>query len=133
MMTKACILNKFFAEQSTPLEQDSALPVNQIFLTQSPLSYLNFNEDGILKIIIALNICKAYGDDDISIRMKKICGKWLTKPLAILFQNSTKSSYYPDIWKRSSIIPTHKKNDKQLVNSTNQFLFQLLLKKSLKN
>ena len=32
--TKACIFNKFFAEQCTPLENDSALPVNQIFLTQ---------------------------------------------------------------------------------------------------
>ena len=29
---------------------------------------------------------------------------------------------YPDIWKRSNIIPVHKKNDKQLV-TTGQFLF----------
>ena len=27
------------------------------------------------------------------------------------------SSCYPDIWKRSNIIPVHKKNDKQLVNN----------------
>ena len=33
--TKACIFNKFFAEQCTPLKNDSILPVNQIFLTQS--------------------------------------------------------------------------------------------------
>ena len=32
-------------------------------------------------------------------------------------KNSTKSSCYPDIWKRSNIIPVHKKNDKQLVNN----------------
>ena len=49
--------------------------------------------------------------------MIKICDKSLTKPLIILFKNSTKSSYYPDIWKRSNIIPVHKKNDKQLVNN----------------
>ena len=54
----------------------------------------------------------------------KICGKSLTKPLIILSKNSTKSSYYPDIWKRSNIIPVQKKNEqkkqtkkKQLVNS----------------
>ena len=36
----------------------------------------------------------------------------------LLFENSTKSSCYPDIWKRSNIIPAHKrKNDKQLVNN----------------
>ena len=47
--------------------------------------------------------------------MIKICDKSLLKPLIILFKNSTKSSHYPDIWKRSNIIPVHKKNDKQLV------------------
>ena len=48
--------------------------------------------------------------------MIKICDKSLLKPLIILFENSIKSSY-PDIWKRSNIIPVHKKNDKQLVNN----------------
>ena len=37
--------------------------------------------------------------------------------MIILFQNSTKSSHYPDIWKKSNIIPVHKKNDKQLVKN----------------
>ena len=49
--------------------------------------------------------------------MIKICDKSLLKPLIILFGNSIKSSCYPDIWKRSNIIPVHKKNDKQLVNN----------------
>ena len=114
MKTKANIFNKFFAEQCTPLKNDSKLPSNQIFLTQSPLSFIDFSEDEILKIIRALNIYKAHGHDDISIRMIKICDKSLLKPLIILFQNSTKSSYYPDAWKKSNI-PVHKKNDKQLV------------------
>ena len=117
MKTKANIFNKFFAEQCTPLKNDSKLPSNQIFLTQSRLSSLDFSEDEILKIIRALNIHKAHGHDDISIRMIKICDKSLLKPLIILFQNSTKSSHYPDIWKKSNIIPVHKKNDKQLVKN----------------
>ena len=89
---------------------DNMFPVNQIFLTQSGLSSLDFNEDEILKIIRALNLYKSHGYDDISSRMIKICDKSLTKPLIILFKNS-------DIWKRSNIIPVHKKNDKQLVNN----------------
>ena len=115
--TKADIFNKFFAEQCTPLKNDSKIPINQIFLTQSRLSSLDFNEDEILKIIRALNIHKAHDHDDISIRMIEICDKSLLKPLTILFQNSTKSSCYPVIWKRSNIIPVHKKNDKQLVKN----------------
>ena len=125
---KACIFNKFFAEQRTPLKNDSILPVNQIFLTQSQLSSLDFKDDEILKIIRAINIYKAH--DDISIRMMKICDKSLTKPLIILFKNSTKSSYYPDIWRRSNIIPVHKKTDIQLL-TTNQFLFYQFLEKFL--
>ena len=90
-----------------------------MFLTQSRLNYIDFNEDKILKIIKALNIHKAHGHDDISIRMIKICDKSLIKPLILLFENSIKSSCYPDIWKRSNIIPVHKKkkNDKELVNN----------------
>ena len=125
---KACIFNKFFAEQRTPLKNDSILPVNQKFLTQSQLSFLDFNKDKILKIIRAINIYKAH--DNISIKMMKTCDKSLTKPLIILFKNSTKSSYYPDIWRRSNIIPVHKKNDKQLI-TTDQFLFYLFLEKLL--
>ena len=94
---KANIFNKFFAEQCTPLKNNNVLPVNQMFLTQSRLSSICFNEDEILKIVRALNINKAHGHDDISIRMIKICNKSLLKPLIISFENSTKSSCYPDI------------------------------------
>ena len=55
----------FFAEQCTPLKNNSVLPINQNFLTQSRMVSLNFNEDEILKIIRALNIHKAHGYDDI--------------------------------------------------------------------
>ena len=107
--TKTNIFNKFFAEQCTQLKNDSVLPINQMFLTQSRLGTIDFNENEMLKIIRALNIHKAHGHDDISIRMIQICDRTLIKPLIILFQNSVKYSYYPDIWKRSNIIPVHKK------------------------
>ena len=120
MKTKANIFDRFLAEQCIPLKSDSKLPSNQVFLTQSRLSSLDFNEDKILKMITALNIHKAHGHDDIFIRMIKICDKSLLKPLTILFQNSAKFSHYPDIWNKSNVIPVHKKNDKQLVKITVQ-------------
>ena len=49
--------------------------------------------------------------------MIKTCDRSLVKPLIILFQNSVKSSHYSDIWKKSNIIPAHKKNDKQLIQN----------------
>ena len=72
---------------------------------------------------------KAHGHDDIPIRMIKICDKFLVKPL---FQNSIKSSHYPDIWKKSNIITIHKKNDKQLIKTIDSFLCYLFLAKYLK-
>ena len=93
------------------------LPTNQLFLTQARPRYLDFNEGEIVKIIRALNINKAHGHNGISIRMIKVCDESLLKPLLILFKNSLKLSYYPDIWKKSNIIPAHKKNDKQLLNN----------------
>ena len=100
-----------------PLKNNSVLPKSQIFLTQSRLSTLDFNEEELIKIIRNLNVHKAHGHDDISIRMIKMCDKSILKPLMLLFENSTKSSYYPDIWKKSNIVPVHKKNDKQLVTN----------------
>ena len=93
------------------------LRINQRFLPQSTLASLDFNKEEILKIIRALNIHKTHGHDNISIRIIRICDKSLLKPSIILFQNSTKLSYYPDIWKGSNIIPVHKKNNKQLVKN----------------
>ena len=61
-------------------------PVNQMFLTQNRLNSIDFNEDEVLKIIRALNIRKAHGLDDISIRMIKICDKSLLKPVILIWK-----------------------------------------------
>ena len=91
------------------LRKDSVLPINQMFLTQSRLGTLGFNENEIQKIIRALNIHKAHVHGNIPIRMKQICDRTLIQTLIILFQNSVKYLYYPDIWIRPNIIPVHKK------------------------
>ena len=97
--------NKFFADQCQPLNNASDLPTNKLLLSQSRLGSLDFNEEELLQIIRALNINKDHGHDDIFIRMIKICDSSLLKPLIVLI----KSSCYPDIWKKSNVIPVHKK------------------------
>ena len=56
---KANYFNNFFAEQCRPLKNSSILLLNQMFLTQSRLNYIDFNGYEILKIVRALNIHKA--------------------------------------------------------------------------
>ena len=92
IQTKGNILNKLFAEECTPLRNGSVLPVNQMLLAQARLKSLDFKEIEILQIIRTLNINKANGYDDISIRITKNCEKSLLKPLILLFQNSSQSS-----------------------------------------
>ena len=74
-----------------------------MLLTSSRLCTLNVNEEEIIKLIRNLNVHKAHGHDHISIRMIKVCDKSILKRLIILFENSAKSSYCPDIWKRSKL------------------------------
>ena len=76
---------------------------------ESSLSAINFNNDGILKIIRTLNINKAH--DSIS----KICDKAIVKPLSIIYKNSIDTGIFPDLWRKSNIIPVHKKANKLLL------------------
>ena len=49
-----------------------------------------------------IDVNKAHGHDDISIRMIKICDNSLVRPLPLLFEKSFDSSYFPELWKKSN-------------------------------
>ena len=70
-----------------------------------------------MKIIKSLNVNKAHGHDDVSIGMIKLCGQSIVKPLLIIFKNCIDNGIFPDIWKKSNIIPVHKKGDKQITDN----------------
>ena len=74
-------------------------------------------DNDILKIIRSPDINKVYGHDDISVRMVKICDDSIKKPLSIIYKNCITTGIYPNAWKKSNIVPVHKKGDKQLHTS----------------
>ena len=114
---KANHFNEFFASKCTPLNNGSTLPH---LLSNAPtveLSSFQFNDQDILKIIRALHVNKAHGCDDISIRMIKICDQSIVKHLSIIYQNYVNTGTFPDIWKKSNIVPVHKESDKEIVNN----------------
>ena len=114
---KANQLNNFFASQCTPLNNNSKIPENQTYKTNTKLSLIKFMNKDIINIIRSLNEDKAHGYDNISIRMLKICDTAIVKPLSIIFNNCINQSMFPDIWKRSNICLIHKKGDKQIINN----------------
>ena len=130
---KANYFNSFFASKCTPLINNSTIPNSLNYVSSARLSSFCVNEEVILKIINALNINKAHGHDDISIRMIKLCGKSIVKPLSMIFNNCIDTGTFPDIWKRSNIIPVHKKGDKQIVDNYRPVSLSSIFGKLLRN
>ena len=53
--------------------------------------------------------------------MVKICDDSIKKPLSIIYKNCIKTDIYPNAWKKSNIVPAHKKGDKPVVNNYRPF------------
>ena len=100
-----------------PLINSSVIPNSLNYVSSARLPSFCFNKEVILKIINALNINKAHGHDGISIWMIKLCRKSSAKPLCMIFNNCIDTGTFPDIWKRSNIMPVHRKGDKQIVDN----------------
>ena len=128
--TKANIFKEYFAEQCTRLKSNTVLPINQTLLTQSRFTYLDFNEEEILKIIRTLNIDKSHGQEDF-FRIIRICDKSLLK--ALFFFKIQLSHFISRIYgKRSNITPVQKKNDKQVVETAGKYTSYPYLEKFLR-
>ena len=100
--------------QCTVLNNDSVLP-DLTFASDRRINDILIQHDNIIKIIRDLNPAKAHGYDGISIRMIKMCAVSIVVPLMIIFNKAIATSVYPDILKRGSVVPVHKKGSKNLV------------------
>ena len=114
---KANLFNKYFSSQCNPLPNDSKLPENQTYITETKLSSFNIEDEDIYKIIKTLDINKAHGHDEVSIRMLKLCDKSIVKPLSIIFNNYKLKNTFPNLWKKANVIPIHKKGEKDLIKN----------------
>ena len=109
---KANHFNTFFASQCTPISNDSGLPNTAYSVSNFSLSSIQFKNRDILKIIRSLNYNKAHGCNDISIRLLKMCDSSIVKPLSIIFKSCLQTGTFPNNWKKSNVVPVHKKGDK---------------------
>ena len=110
---KSEIFDSFFADQHSPISNGSVLPFELPLCTDSTLSSCHFTKDDILRIINNLNPYKSH--DQISIRMLKICGDSICRFLNIIFKTFFRMGKFPLEWKKTNIVPLHKKGDKQTV------------------
>ena len=77
---KAHHFNSFFASHCFPLDNNSKVAGSQIYITDSKLSSLQFEDNSIIKILRSPDTNKAHWLDNISIRILKICELPIIKP-----------------------------------------------------
>ena len=114
---KAELFNSFFAKQCSLIKNSSKLPSLLHYLTDNRLSSVRFSQDDIAKIIQNLDPDKAYRHDNISIRMLKICGSSIYKPLEMIFKQCIETGFFPSEWKKANIVPIHEKGYKQTLEN----------------
>ena len=92
------------------------LPSQLTLLTENSLSKCNFFKKDILQIIRNLDSNKAHGHV-ISIRMLKVCGDSICKPLELIFKTCLRNGRFPLEWKKANVVPIHKKGNKQTIKN----------------
>ena len=81
------------------------------------LTSFDIKDDDLISIIKNLNIDKAHGWDQLSIRMIKTCGDAITFPLKLIFKSMINEGVFPDDWKETNVVPFHKKESKNLIKN----------------
>ena len=98
---KVELFKSFFSNQCSLLKKCSKLPTNIRFVIDERLRTINFT-------------AKAHVYDNISIRMLKICGDTICKPLKLIFKQAVTTGVFASEWKKGNIVPCYKKGDKTL-------------------
>ena len=93
---KANLFNNVFVSISTPIKNNSVLPL-LLCKTNTRINYCRVTNNDILSIIKSLDSSKSHGCDNISIQMIKICRESVPIPLKIIFEESLKKGIFPQI------------------------------------
>ena len=92
---KTNLFNSFFASYCTLVSNSSVLP-NISFHKNTRLNSFSITKKDILAIIKSLDLNKFYEWDNISIKMKKICGKSLSLHLKLVCEAALSDGVFPD-------------------------------------
>lgn len=83
----------------TPVESSSTIPTLKHKTNTTHLNSLSISKDDIFLIIKNLDNSRAYGWDNISIRMIKLCDITIAILLKLIFKSVLEESTFPDDWK----------------------------------
>ena len=98
----------------------STVPERILYQTDASLAKIVFTTDDIANIIKNLDSNKSHDHDNISIRMLKICGVSICKPLEVIFRTCLNYGKFSEEWKKANVVPVFikvKKGYKQCVKN----------------
>lgn len=98
--------NSFFSSVFT--EDDGTLPSLSDASNRPPVSDPLINEEGVLNLLLHIDIKKSAGPDGIPNEFLYRYAQWVAKYLTIIFQTSINQASFPVAWKEAKIIPVHK-------------------------
>ena len=113
---KAAILNNYFLTQCCTIETSSSLSM-LVPKCNVTIESLSIDPNKLLRLIRSLDPKESHGDDGISINMIKLCDESIIKPLCMIFKKFMETGVYPYAWKKSNVVPIHKKESRQLKNN----------------
>ena len=90
------LFNYFLAKHCSVTESNNVLPTSSNPIIDQYVSNVEFTKDDIKKIICKLDPNKAHGHNMISIRMLKMSGDAIIKPLFSIFKNCLNCGIFPD-------------------------------------
>jgi len=115
---KAELFNNAFISVSKVDDSQATLPDFGNFAPHAPvLEKIVITDSEVEDQIRLLDCNKAYGPDDISPHFLKHGGVALRQSLTRIFNQSLAIGKFPSMWKKSHVIPVHKKGDQSDVNN----------------
>ena len=109
---KANIFNEYFSSQCQLPDGSNDHPLPPFrYEADERLANITFFPSDIHTILTNLDVNKATGPDKIRNFLLKNVADYISEPLCKIFNYSIQNSTFPSMWKKSSVIPIHKKND----------------------
>ena len=74
------------------------MPSEFAYMKKERIQSITFSESDVIKITRALDVNKAHGHDNISVKMIKLCTNSVAHPLTLIFQNSMAAGTFATRW-----------------------------------
>ena len=74
------------------------MPGEFAYMKEERIQSITFSEPDVIKITRALDVNKAHGHDNISVKMIKLCTNSVAHPLTLIFRNSMAAGTFATQW-----------------------------------